>query len=83
MMELLRFVLNDALRSVVTYVLIGSVIVGFFQNRVSVDFLYGLATGAFTWWFARDQAKAAIKESVDLLKSPPPTTGPTKEEIKP
>jgi hypothetical protein len=69
---------NGALRSVVTYALIATVIAGFFQGKVSVDFLYGLATGAFTWWFARDQARASVKESVELLKTPPPTP-----EVKP
>lgn len=65
---------NDSLRSTVTYALIGSVIVGFFIGKISPEFLMGMATGAFTWWFARDQAKASAKESVDLIKMPPPPT---------
>ena len=65
---------NDSLRSTVTYALIATVIVGFFIDKIGSEFLMGMATGAFTWWFARDQAKASAKENVELIKTPAPPT---------
>lgn len=69
--------INLSVRSVITVALMATVITGFFLGTISADFLMGLASGAFTWWFARDAQGAAVKESVELLKTPAPLTTTT------
>jgi hypothetical protein len=38
-------------RPVIALAFAGAIVVGFFMDKVSVDYIYGMATGVFSYYF--------------------------------
>lgn len=71
--------INQLVRSIVTLSLVaGFLYAALVLKAVSQETFNQLVLLVVTWWFARDQAKAAVKESIELLKAP--TTPADKKE---
>ena len=73
---------NGMVRSLITLAMAAAFIYGFvWQKSISGEVFTNLVVLTVTWWFSRDQASAASKESAELLKAPPPGA-PTVEVTK-
>ncbi len=68
---------NQLVRSIITLAFVaGFLYAALWLKAVSQETFNQIVLLVVTWWFARDAAKAAVKESVELLKTPPPTVVP-------
>lgn len=75
---------NQLVRSLVTLGLVaGFIYSSLIVKTVSQETFNNLVLLVVTWWFARDQAHAAVKDSAALLKPPEPASAPKPEEVKP
>ena len=68
---------NQLVRSIITLAFVaGFLYAAVFQKVVNQETFNQIVLLVVTWWFARDAAKAAVKESVELLRTPPPNAVP-------
>ena len=68
---------NQLVRSLITMAFSAGFVYGFIvAGTISAEVFTNLVVLAVTWWFSRDQAKAAAKETVEALKTPPTPEAP-------
>ncbi len=68
---------NQLVRAIITLALVaGFLWSALVLKLVSQETFNNIVLLVVTWWFARDQARAAVKESIELLKAPSPLTPP-------